>query len=97
MTGQVGGKAEANSGLFSVVANNPTPAGGSLNGGGPKNSEYSASLAGFQKNFTTGESSWDPSQSLSFGVQVVVGIEFSFNSKKAGEIDSRNRRCGVDK
>jgi hypothetical protein len=95
-TGQTGGKAEANAGLLSIEADNPTPEGGSLNGGGPQNIEWKGSLAGFAKNFTTGKSSWDPSKSLSLGLQLVVGMQFTYNSEKAFEITTRNERCGVN-
>jgi hypothetical protein len=85
-TGQTGGKAETSSGLFSAEADNPTPEGGSLNGGGPNNIEISASGAGFTKNFTTGKSSWDPSKSFSLGAQLLFGFDFRYNAEKAFEI-----------
>jgi RHS repeat-associated protein len=92
-TGGTGGKAEANSGLFSIQADNPTPAGGSFNGGGPGNMQYSASFLGFQYNFTTGSFGFNPSKSFAVGLQALVGGEVSFNSDTYLKLGATNKTC----
>jgi hypothetical protein len=95
-TGETGGKGELNAGLFSIEADNRTPQGGSLNGGGPKNNEYTGSFGFFYKNFTTGRKGFDPSKTFSFGAQALIGMEVKYNSDKAYDIWAHNQRCGLN-
>jgi len=92
-SGGTGGKAELNAGLFSAQADNPTPDGGSFNGGGPGNIQYSASALGFQYNFTTSDWSFNPSKSFTFGVQAILGGEVSFNSDTYKKLGAANKAC----
>lgn len=92
-TGGTGGKAEASSGLFSIQADNPTPAGGSFNGGGPGNIQYSGSFLGFQYNFTTGSLGFNPSKSFTLGLQALIGGEVSVNSDTYLKLGAANKAC----
>ncbi|MGB8783962.1 MAG: RHS repeat-associated core domain-containing protein [Terriglobales bacterium] len=90
-TGVTGGKAELNSGFFSVQADNPTPDGGTFGGGGRV--EYSGSFLGFQYNFTTGSFGFNPSKSFTLGLQALVGGEVSFNSDTYLKLGAANKAC----
>jgi hypothetical protein len=93
VTGETGAKAELNAGVVSLEADNPTPDGGSFNGGGPDNIQYSASFLGFQFNFKTGQIKFAPSKSFSLGVQVLIGAEVSFNSDTYMKTSAENKAC----
>jgi len=92
-TGGTGAKLEASAGLVSIQADSPTPEGGSLNGGGPGNNQYSASFLGFQFNFTTGTVSFNPAKSFSLGAQFLLGGEVSFNSDTYMQLGRANAAC----
>jgi len=93
-TGGSGGKAEFNlTWLVSGEADNPTPDGGSFNGGGPGNIQYSVSALGFQYNFTTNDWKFNPAKSFTFGGQVIVGGELSFNPDTYQKLVDANAAC----
>jgi hypothetical protein len=91
-TGQGGGEAELNLGVLSIGYNVPTPPGGSLTGNQP--GEFSVSLFGFQKNFTTGQPwSFSPSKVWTLGLQGLVGGEVSLNSGTMNQQAKANEAC----
>jgi RHS repeat-associated protein len=93
MTGGTGAKAEANMALISVQADSPTPEGGSLNGGGPGNNQYSVSALGFQYSLNSGSLGFNPSKSFTLGAQFLLGGELSFNSDKYKQNVAANAAC----
>jgi RHS repeat-associated protein len=92
-TGGTGAKLEASYGLGGVEVDHPTPEGGSLNSGSPRDNRYSISFLGFQYSFNSGTITFDPSKSFKLGAQILVGGEVSLNPDAFKQISNANTAC----
>jgi hypothetical protein len=81
-------------GIAAIQSDNPTPAGGSFNGGGPEQNEWNISLLLFVRNSTSGRWRFKPSTALRFGSQVGFGPELTWNGDTYGHMVRMNRLCG---
>ena len=92
-SGETGGVIEADTGLIGIQGDNPTPEGGSFNGGGPDNIQWKVSILGFQHDLGFGGWSFEPSKSFSVGAQLLVGFEVTFNANTYLQISKANEQC----
>ena len=90
-TGDMGAKLEGNLGL--VGGSIDAPKGPLGFGGGPQNNKNSVSLFGFNYDSSTGQWKFSPTKSLSFGAQLLVGFDLSFNSETFKQIANQNAGC----
>ena len=81
-------------GVIALQADNPTPDGGSFNGGGPQNIQWSGSLLGFQYDFRSGRVKFNPAKNFTLGLQALVGAEVSWNSDLYKKAILSNTLCG---
>jgi len=93
-TGDVGAKLEGSLGL--VGGSIDAPKGPLGFGGGPQNNKASFTVLGFNYESSTGRWKFNPTKSLkslTFGAQLIVGFEASFNSETFSQIANQNANC----
>jgi RHS repeat-associated protein len=95
-TGETGTTMEISAWLASLQADNVTPKGGSITGGGPKNITPSASFLFRQYDVRSGRLTWNPAKSFTFGFQALFGLEISFNPETYDRVIRMNRACRGD-